>query len=311
VADIVRVKAEEKSLRFEYTSPENLPRTVEADEKRLREVLLNLLGNAVKFTDRGRVALTVSVLAQQAAAARLRFEVSDTGVGMQPDHVETIFQPFEQVGDEQRRSNGTGLGLSISRELVRLMGSDIHVSSEPGVGSRFWFDLSLPIAADEPPGMPVTQRVTGYEGGRRKVLIVDDVMVNRAVLADLLLSIGFDVSEAGDGEQAIERARAFMPDLIVMDSVMPVMDGQAATRALREIPELKRVPIIAVSASATADDMAACLESGANTFLAKPIDQVQLLLQLGSLLQLTWQHGAPAANAAPGKGKGPAEAAGR
>ena len=307
VADIVRVKAEEKSLRFEYTAPDDLPRAVEADEKRLREVLLNLLGNAVKFTDRGRVTLTVSVVANEPSAARLRFEVSDTGVGMVPEHVETIFQPFEQVGDVQRRSGGTGLGLAISRELVRLMGSDIHMKSEPGVGSRFWFELSLPIAADEPPGMPVTQRITGYAGARRKVLIVDDVLVNRALLADLLASLGFDVCEAGDGEQAIERAKAFAPDLIVMDTVMPVMDGQAATRALRQIPELRHVPVIAVSASATADDTAACLESGANTFLAKPIDQALLLHQLGALLRLAWQHGSPAANAAPGVG--PAEAA--
>jgi two-component system sensor histidine kinase/response regulator len=145
VADIIRVRAEEKGLAFVCAPPSDLPRFVVADDKRLRQVLLNLLGNAVKFTDEGRVDLRIELLSRTATDARLGFEVSDTGVGIAPDDLDAIFQPFDQVGDLKRRSGGTGLGLSISRQLLGLMGSTIQVESEPGHGSRFSFELSLPV----------------------------------------------------------------------------------------------------------------------------------------------------------------------
>jgi len=294
VADIMRAKAEEKSLLFVYEPPPDLPLGVEGDDKRLRQVLLNLLGNAVKFTDRGEVRLAVGVLGTEpdgdAGRVRLHFEVRDTGVGIAPEELERVFRPFEQVGELDRRAGGTGLGLAISRELVRLMGSDIQVRSRPGEGSCFWFELTLalsavPIAPSEP-----TQRVVGYEGPRRSVLVVDDAPVNRAMVCDLLGALGFEVAQAANGQQGLDRAQALRPDLIVMDNVMPVMDGITATRQLRRIDGLRAVPVIAASASASPEDSKASLAAGADVFLAKPLDQMQLLHHIGRLLRLRWQY---------------------
>jgi PAS domain S-box-containing protein len=295
-ADIMRAKAEEKSLLFVYEPAPDLPLGVEGDDKRLRQVLLNLLGNAVKFTDRGEVRFAVHLLGHEpaqgaeAGGVRLRFEVRDTGVGIAPEERDRIFQPFEQVGDPERRQGGTGLGLSISRELVRQMGGDIQVDSRVGEGSCFWFELTLALCAQPlAPSVPA-RRIVGYEGPRRCVLVVDDAPVNRAMLCDLFGSLGFEVAQAENGRRGLERAQLQRPDLIVMDNVMPVMDGVSATRELRATPGLDGVPVIAASASASPEDSRASLAAGANVFLAKPIDQVQLLHHVGELLQLHWQY---------------------
>jgi signal transduction histidine kinase/CheY-like chemotaxis protein len=289
VADVVRVKAEEKSLRFRYEPPPDLPAGVVADDKRLRQVLLNLLANAVKFTDQGEVCLRVTLRGRAGPSARLHFEVADTGVGIEPDQLQRLFQPFEQTGAVERRAGGSGLGLAISRELLRLMGSDIEVETEPGRGSRFAFELVLPVFDLPGPPAPPPERVTGYEGPRRRVLIVDDVPVNRAVLSQLLGDLGFEIDEAADGREGLERAQSVPPDLIVLDNVMPVMDGVTATRELRADPRLRGVPIIAASASASPEHQAASLAAGANVFMPKPLDHQLLLREVGTLLALTWR----------------------
>jgi PAS domain S-box-containing protein len=288
VADFIRVKADEKNLLLEYDPPRDLPQIVEADETRLRQVLLNLLGNAVKFTDRGNVRLVARTVEREDTHARLRFEVIDTGVGIAAADLERVFHPFEQVGHMDRRAGGTGLGLSICWQLVRLMGSDIQVDSRPGRGSRFWFELNMPVGGEPAPAAPRFPRATGYEGERRRVLVVDDVMVNRAMLTDLLDMLGFQVVQAGDGKQALDLAKALKPDLVVMDIVMPVMDGLTAIRRMRDTDSLRAVPIIAASASASTGDREASLAAGANAFLPKPIDQSVLLREIGALLALRW-----------------------
>jgi len=244
----------------------------------------------VKFTDRGEVRLAVRVTRGDAAHVSLRFDVSDTGVGIAPEDVGRVFRPFEQLGVAARRANGTGLGLSISRELVRLMGSDIDVESEPGVGSRFGFELRLRAGGAVPPHPAQPQRV-GYEGRRRRVLVVDDVAINRAMLVELLGSVGFDMTEAADGREALASAHAMLPDLVVMDIVMPVMDGLTAIRQMRLDPALQTVPVIAASASASSGDREASLAAGANAFLPKPIDHRGLLHDVGALLELRWTGG--------------------
>ncbi|MBI3144949.1 MAG: response regulator, partial [Pseudogulbenkiania sp.] len=251
IADIIRVRAEQKNLSFQCETPPDLPCTVLFDEKRLRQVLLNLLGNAVKFTDRGQVCLQVSHAADSEGRIRLHFAVQDTGVGMDQDQLETIFRPFEQVGEAQRRLGGTGLGLSISRQLVKLMNSDIHVSSQAGVGSRFCFELSVPLVPRDMEPTPAAQGVIGYRGPARTVLVVDDVQANRRVLAEMLELVGFTTAVAQNGREGILQAQALQPDLILMDIVMPVMGGIEATRRLRQRRELQHIPIIVVSASAT------------------------------------------------------------
>ncbi|XYI03780.1 AAA family ATPase [Sorangium sp. So ce1128] len=303
VAHVIRVRAEQKSLHFVYEVTPHLPQAALADEKRLRQVLLNLLGNAVKFTDRGRVRFGVQVLAQDGTGARLRFEVEDTGVGMAPEQLAKLFQPFGRVGEVRRRA-GTGLGLMISRQLVNLMGSEIHVESRPDEGSRFWFEVTLPVAEIAAPLRP-KQLAIGYAGPRRKVLVADDVVSNRAVLSTLLIGLGFEVCEAANGQEAVEQEMAASPELAVMDLVMPVMGGLDAIHCIRRDRQargLPRLPFIVVSASANEEDQAESIAAGADAFLTKPIDQESLLHILGTQLGLTWVH-AKAAEERAGDGE--------
>lgn len=285
VIDIVSIKAQQKGLQFSCDLAADLPLGVRCDERRLRQVLLNLLTNAVKFTDSGQIVLRVG----RVGPSRFSFAIEDTGIGIAPSELELIFQPFEQVGDLQRRLGGTGLGLAISRQLVRYLGSDIVVESCVGKGSIFRFEVELEEANSSTPVLlnPM-QATTGYSGPRRKVLIVDDVASNRAVLVDLLSPLGFGVIEAGDGIEALELAQTTRPDLILMDIVMPKMDGEEATHLLRQLPALAQVPIIALSASASNADETKCLEAGANAFLPKPVDQDELLAKMAALMQLEW-----------------------
>jgi len=287
IAAIIRVRVEQKGVAF-VDDVDGVPDAVMADERRLRQVLLNLLGNAAKFTDRGEVRLTVRQLREDGGRVTLRFEVRDSGIGIAESDLKALFQPFQQVGDRQRRRGGTGLGLAISRQLVRHMGGDIAVQSTPGQGSAFSFELTLPLVRHE--AAPAPERVvTGYEGERKTVLVVDDVSQNRELLTDMLKPLGFVTVEAQDGQEGLERAQALLPDLILMDNVMPVMDGLEATRRLRALPALKHVPVIAISASAAADGKERALESGANAFLTKPFRANQLLALMEQHLGLRFR----------------------
>jgi signal transduction histidine kinase/DNA-binding NarL/FixJ family response regulator len=303
IASIIAERAVAKGLTFSFEAPDGLPPGVQADETRLRQVLLNLLDNAVKFTEQGEVVLHVGVGEDGSEASPhphtptlppkktflLRFSVRDTGIGIPPDRMEHIFQPFEQAGDLAHRTKGTGLGLAISRQLVRLMGGDIHVQSEPGRGSTFWFEIALPVVAMVVEAAPPPERViAGYTGSRRRVLVVDDVLSNRAVLVDLLQPLGFDVVEAADGQQALHLARALRPDLILMDRRMPVLDGFEAARQLRRMPGLKDMVVIAVSASVSAEDQARSREAGIDAFLPKPVHWSKLAALLEEHLGLEW-----------------------
>ncbi|HEV7914229.1 MAG TPA: ATP-binding protein, partial [Albitalea sp.] len=290
VADTISIKADQKNLLFTLDADPGLPSAVLIDDKRLRQVLLNLLDNAVKFTDNGGVALRVRPLSSGGSQVRLRFEVEDTGIGIAADQLENIFRPFEQVGDAQRRFGGAGLGLAITRQLVRHMGSEIHLESEIGRGSRFWFDIDLDASESAPSPPPPAPRVTGYDGPRRKVLVVDDVDGNRAVVADLLSSLGFEVLEADNGRTALKMVQAGRPDLVLMDILMPVMDGLTATQQLRSTPAHAALPIIVLSAGATEHERERSLQVGADAFLGKPIDFGELLRHVGRVLGLTWRH---------------------
>ncbi|CAN7651895.1 ATP-binding protein [Pseudoduganella sp. LjRoot289] len=298
IGDIIRVKAEEKQLRFSCHADAGLPGAVLLDEKRLRQVLLNLLGNAIKFTTDGQVSLRLELLGLAGDSARLRFCVEDSGVGMLPDELARVFQPFEQAGDAARRAGGTGLGLAISAQIMQMMGSAVEVHSEPGAGSRFWFDLALPLADAGTRPAPAEAAIAGYEGRRRTILIVDDLEANRAMLADLLGGLGFTTRLARDGQECLDCVRDEMPDLVITDIAMPGMDGTEATRRLRAQPRYARLPIIAVSASVSQSDETASLGAGANAFLAKPIHQEMLLRKVGEYLELDWRL-APAPPPAP------------
>ncbi|MCP4515962.1 MAG: response regulator, partial [Delftia sp.] len=303
VTGIMRARAEAKELSLTYEALSPLPATVLTDETRLRQVLLNLLGNAVKFTDRGHVALTVAIIDEAETEGgepqvTLRCQVEDTGVGIAPGQSERIFRAFEQVGEAGKRAKGTGLGLALSQEILSMMGSRLQVKSTPGHGSTFWCDVVLPVAAaDERERLAPADNITGYEGAPRRVLVADDKPYSRLMLRDILEPLGFEVSAAGDGQQALDRAREAHPDVILMDLVMPVKTGFVATQELRQRPEFTDLVIIAISASVLEADREKSLMAGCDAFLPKPVHVDELLDALASHLTLNWIYAEPEAGA--------------
>lgn len=294
IGDIICLQALEKDIVFECLLSPDLANNIEADEKRLRQVLLNLLGNAIKFTDQGKVTLKVNPIESQASkdgsTQTLRIEVIDTGVGISPPQLQQIFQPFEQVGEFKRRETGTGLGLAISRKLVTLMGGQIGVTSQLGQGSTFWFDVTFPIVAN---AIAMEQaesqkQIIGYKGKRCKILVVDDKEDNRSVILNMLQPLGFEVTLGSDGQQEIDLAQKIQPDCILTDLVMPVKSGFEAVKEIRQIPAIKDVIIIAISASVLDSERHHSLVVGCEAFLAKPIQEAQLLALLQKNLNLEW-----------------------
>jgi PAS domain S-box-containing protein len=291
VCDIVRVKAEEKCLAFSYQPTTDLPSAIVADGKRLRQVLLNLLSNAVKFSDTGRVTLRAAAVAAGASldTVRLRFEVEDQGIGMTEAQAARLFQPFAQVAEHQeRREGGTGLGLAISQQLVRLMGGEIRVRSLEGQGCVFSFEIDVPV-----PQPPDHRLLHGQGSGTddasilrgAQVLVVEDNPFNQDLMTTLLGDAGVEVSVAGDGRQAIEALEKRRFDAVLMDCLMPVMDGYEATRALRQRPALKNLPVIALTANAMVGDRDKVLAAGMNDYVTKPVEVDELLATLARWLR--------------------------
>ncbi len=289
VVEICRIRAEEKGIDFNY-DPIDLPMGVRTDEKRLRQVLINLLGNAIKFTDRGSVTLSVERMnAEKPGHFIARFSITDTGVGMAPEHLDKIFRPFEQVGSATKQSEGTGLGLSISQKIIELMDSKLQVKSELGAGSTFWFEVELAEAADWAIAARKNSQgtVIGYQGEKRSILIVDDRWENRAVIVNLLEPIGFEMLEACDGKEGLEQL-ASNPDLVITDLAMPIMDGFEMLKHLRKTHA--DLPVIVSSASVFEIDQDKSIAAGGNTFLAKPVQAETLFEQIQEHLKLDWNY---------------------
>jgi signal transduction histidine kinase/CheY-like chemotaxis protein len=270
VAALLRVRAAEKRLELSVSLPPELPAHLVGDAVRLKQVLLNLTGNAIKFTDSGRVDINVSVLHRDAQAATLRFAVRDTGIGMSSATQAKLFQVFSQ-GDSSmnRRFGGSGLGLAISQRLVNRMGGHITVQSHPGEGSVFAFELTLPTAtAPQRPSQSPLHRQRPLKG---RLLVVEDDRVNQRVIELLLEKVGLDCVIVGDGASSVEVAALEPWDAVLMDCQMPGMDGFEATRRIRAKLGGRRLPIIALTANAMAGDREACLAAGMDDFLAKPV----------------------------------------
>ena len=298
VVGVMRMGAHQKDIRFIYEPDPNLPHLVRVDEKRLRQVLLNLLGNAVKFTDKGSVTFQVkkmniddASIENQRKTITLCFKIIDTGMGMTSEQTKTIFKPFEQVGDINKRTEGSGLGLTITRQLVNLMGGDINVLSKPAQGSTFWFEISLQVLDSDiqkPKEEMIHKNITGYKGKRRTILVVDDHQENRMVLLNLLEPLGFDIIIAKNGREGVEEARSKKPDLILMDLVMPVMTGFEAVQVIRSDTNINNIPIIAISASVLEADMERSIIAGCQDFVSKPIDSVKLFDVMEKYLKINW-----------------------
>ncbi|MFP5460356.1 MAG: ATP-binding protein [Gammaproteobacteria bacterium] len=287
VVRMVRPAAHGKGLDFAYETSGRVPAYVQADAKRLRQILLNLLGNAVRFTASGRVTLRVD-----ARRAVIRFEVEDTGIGIEPQDLERIFLPFERGSAGRRNTEpGTGLGLTITHLLTELMGGELSVRSKPGSGSTFSVRLYLRELTQSSlkslPRPPRHRPIGGYAGPRRTLLVVDDQPIQRQLLAGLLVPLGFTLRESASGSECLESIREARPDAILMDISMDDLDGWETARRVRATG-MTDLPIIMVSADVFENRPENLEASGAQAFVAKPVIESELLDALGRLLRLEW-----------------------
>jgi PAS domain S-box-containing protein len=306
LVELFKLRAQQKNISFTYDILSPLPQCVMADKKRLRQILINLLSNAVKFTDRGGVTFKVGLIAHDSwlidssqeqlalnneplPICKIRFQIEDTGIGIESSQLDDIFLPFQQVSDRTHAVEGTGLGLTISQKLVQIMGSEIKVRSTLGQGSVFWLDLDVhPVSGWQKSKPSVDFQIVGFQGDARKVLIVDDDRINRAVLRKLLGSLGFELLEAVDGQDCLNKAVDFQPHVILMDLVMPDLDGLEVTRRLRQLPQLNDTVILALSASVFEATKQESFAAGCQDFLPKPVQAKQLLDLLAMHLKLEW-----------------------
>jgi CheY-like chemotaxis protein/HPt (histidine-containing phosphotransfer) domain-containing protein len=306
VATLLGDAAAAKGLRLTSTVADGVPTAVAGDALRLRQVLVNLASNAVKFTAEGAVALSVAPLAVDADEALLRFAVRDTGIGLTEAQRAGLFASFTQADATiTRRYGGTGLGLAISKSLAELMGGEVGVESTPGEGSTFWFTARLGRAAARlPTGTepasdgPASDDPPRFDAALR-VLVVEDNAVNQEVATALLDEVGLRPALAADGREALAALRRGRFDLVLMDVQMPVMDGLSATRALRDELELRDLPVVAMTANALPDDRERYLAAGMNDVVTKPIEPEDLWRALRAWLPAAARAGATAASAAP------------
>ncbi|MEM6252367.1 MAG: ATP-binding protein [Cyanobacteria bacterium P01_D01_bin.156] len=291
VVEMCRIRAEQKGLDFIYQPSSRLPNGIQADEKRLRQVLINLLGNAIKFTAHGSITLRVDVLRDSNTQASLLFQVIDTGIGIAESDISQLFQAFEQVGDRKKQSEGTGLGLAISQRIIHLMGGEIQVKSQLNQGSEFYFSVDLPIENDwaiQQVNRAENEHIIGYKGETLKILVVDDRWENRAVVKNLLEPLQFNVIEAKNGQEGLKKLLADSPDLVITDLAMPVMDGFEFLQHVRSADALHQSKVIVSSASVSLEDQQLSLEKGGDAFLSKPVDVGELLDILETHLELDW-----------------------
>src|SRR6266566_2484909 len=278
-ASLLAVRAREKHLELLAEVSADVPRAVRGDPTRLRQVLMNLIGNAIKFTEQGEVVVSVDVAATD-GTAKVTFAVRDTGIGIAAEHTASVFKEFTQADSTMtRRYGGTGLGLAISQRLVRLMGGELSVKSEVGCGSEFSFSLALPVETAPP------TRVVGLAAlGGRRMLIVDDNQTNRRILREMLAAEGINVDEASTAADGLEALRRVRYDLAILDVQMPDMDGFQLATAVRTDKKIKRTNLLMLTSAGQRGDGERCRELGIRGYLTKPMSRSDLLEALGTVL---------------------------
>jgi signal transduction histidine kinase/CheY-like chemotaxis protein/HAMP domain-containing protein len=296
IEEMIQVRADSKALHFHTEHASNLAPFVFGDGPHLKQVLINLLGNAVKYTEHGSIRLRVTQ-----CNGDVDFEISDTGPGIAAQDQEQIFQAFYQTAGGIAKGEGTGLGLAISQEYTRLMGGQLTVKSAIGQGSVFTLKVPLP-----PTELPVVRsapvgRIMHLAPGQQeiRILVVDDKADNRELVQQLLEGVGFTVHTADDGLQAVKIFQSWLPHFIWMDMRMPVMDGYEATRQIRALPSGDMVKIVALTASAFEEDRQKILAAGCNDMVRKPLEEERLFTVMGELLGLRYQHGAASPTTVP------------
>ena len=274
----VALRADEKSLELVKEVHPAVPAKVIGDPARLRQILLNLVGNAIKFTEEGEISVEVSVLDPAAQPARVLFAVTDTGIGVPAAKLGSIFKPFEQAdGSTTRRFGGTGLGLSISTKLVSMMDGEIGVESEPGKGSRFWFILPMDVV--EPAAQAADRMLDGVD-----VLIVDDSARSREVLAQMVVRLGAKVRSASNGEEAMFLLKNARFDILLVDAHMPGLDGFAVARGAKRLPQAPAV-VMLLGSSNLLSDAAECRRLGIEQYITKPVTEAELTVAIGRALR--------------------------
>ena len=282
IVEIIRIRAIQKNIQLVYQKSPDVPSIVSADAKRLRQILINLLGNAVKFTPKGKITFDVSM-----NHTAICFKVIDTGIGISAEHQKEIFQTFHQVNTTTSQTGGTGLGLAISKRLIHMMNSKLCLESTPGKGSTFWFEVHFP---EVPSQIPLSERssieLSSNAGKDHKILIVDDENENRQMLKEMLFPFGFQIFEAIDGIDALEKALEYIPVAILMDVAMPKMDGVEATSRIKSMPLLKHTIVIVVSAGVMENSRKKCFEAGCDDFIPKPVQMNDLISRLVKFLNI-------------------------
>ncbi|MBN1300086.1 MAG: response regulator [Melioribacteraceae bacterium] len=286
VHEMIQIRANSKRIAVVLNKKTDIPGVVIGDKKRLGQVLLNLLTNAVKFTDFGTISFNVS-----SHEHKIRFEVADTGFGIPEDKINEIFSPFSQLANNTMKSEGTGLGLSISKKIINKMGGDIFVESTVGNGSRFWFELEMEEVDDSSDSNHIDfHRIIGYEGELRRILIVDDLPNDRKLIKAYLQPKGFEVIEASDGIDALKIIDKIKPDLILLDLIMPLLDGYDFAKELKKKNLTVPMPLVAVSACNPNEVVDKLEEIGVADYLLKPIDESSLLQVIQRVLELKWNY---------------------
>jgi CheY-like chemotaxis protein len=316
--EMTRLRADQKGLKllFEYKS--SVPQYIETDVRKLRQILINLLGNAVKYTEKGRVTLRIAFRegmgttrkAEPASPARLEFEVEDTGIGIAPEDRQRIFEPFVQLEPGRTTRDGTGLGLTLSRMFIELLGGEITIQSQVGKGSIFVFDIAVKLAKGTAVHTQEADRhAIGLLPGQPlyRILIVDDSAENRFVLRQSLERVGFPVLEAAGGQEAVDLYRSGQPHLIWMDLRMPGMDGNEAARRIREAESGTRTPIIALTAEVIENEGSPSDSPAFDDWLYKPFREAEVFDKLEKHLGVQFVYQSSVGSAVADKG--PEEAA--
>ena len=295
--DMLHLRAMDAGLELIFDRSENLPRYLHTDDLKLRQVLMNLLGNAIKFTPQGEVVLRLEAranetLKNQAQSYTLNFTISDTGVGIAPEELVNLFEAFSQTESGREAQEGTGLGLVISRQFVQLMGGDISVSSQLGQGTTFKFSIQAQLGTETGLEMTSQRRVIALSPNQSiyKLLAVDDKPINRQLLRKLLVPLGFEVKEASNGQEAIVIWDEWEPHLIWMDMRMPVMDGYEATKYIKSTTKGNATAVIALTASVLEEEQAIVLSAGCDDFVRKPFKEQTIFETLSKHLGVKYLY---------------------
>ncbi len=288
--DMLLLKAQSKGLHFLFVRTTDVPRYVKADEGKLRQVFLNLLGNAIKFTKQGKIVLKATPSPEN--PHNVNFEIEDTGSGIAPEELDTIFETFKQTESGRNSQQGSGLGLAISKKFVQLLGGEISVTSTLGKGTTFRFNIPMQPAKAELLAQTSQQEVVALAPGQPnyRILVVDDVKVGRMLLMKLLSSIGFEVQEASNGKEALEIWHNWQPHLVWLDMRMPIMDGYETTKEIKASPQGQKTIIIALTASAFEEERAAVLSVGCDDFVRKPFPEEEIFEKMAKHLGVSYLY---------------------